>query len=373
MSQALSLKIFQNGQLVEHKTLSQDVIKIGKLKSSHLCLEDDSVARMHAVIEVSGSDVRVIDLGSSTGTILNGRRVEKNDVLKSGDVLEFGPFRIEVEFAALAAQAPAGVTVVAAAPSAPTQVAAPMQMSAPMGMAPAGATMVPQSAAPMAMAAPAAMPASQRPVMQIDASEVEDQSGGRVAEVVTMYGRTVLDAQHVGQVKSRVATAPIFLVVGGLIFVAGLGVLASEVAQDWEGHEKAQVQAAEKGLPMPQDPGLGLGGIAFGLMLLGIVPFGVGMARLQDKGLQNYTLGESHNATFHLPGHGLPDGAAFPLVRGGDHDYQLQFTREMTGDVQLDGQKITLAELVASGRAFAPSVSAWLRARHDQAESLASD
>ena len=98
MSQALTLKIYQNGQLVETKTLSQDVIKIGKLKSSHLCLEDDSVARMHAVIEVSGSDVRVIDLGSSTGTILNGRRVEKNDVLKSGDVLEFGPFHIEVEF-----------------------------------------------------------------------------------------------------------------------------------------------------------------------------------------------------------------------------------------------------------------------------------
>ncbi len=32
-----------------------------------------------------------------------------------------------------------------------------------------------------------------------------------------------------------------------------------------------------------------------------------------------------------------------------------------------------LLALVAAGRAFAPSVSAWLRARHDQAESLASD
>jgi len=27
------------------------VIKIGKLKSSHLCLDDEAVARMHAVIE----------------------------------------------------------------------------------------------------------------------------------------------------------------------------------------------------------------------------------------------------------------------------------------------------------------------------------
>lgn len=352
MSQALSLKIFQNGQLVEHKTLSQDVIKIGKLKSSHLCLEDDSVARMHAVIEVSGSDVRVIDLGSSTGTILNGRRVEKNDVLKSGDVLEFGPFRIEVEFAALPAQAPAGVTVVAAAPSAPTQVAAPMQMSAPMGMGPSGGTMVPQSAAPMAMAAPAAMPASQRPVMQIDASEVEVQDGSRVTEVVTMYGRSVLDVQHVGQVKSKVAQAPLFLVLGGAIFLTGAGIFAYDVGQDWTTYKEQMKAAADAGLAKPAEPGLGLAGYGIGIALLGLLPFGFGVARLNDKGVQNYTLGEGHHATFHLPPQGLPDNVAFPLVRGGDHhDYALQFTREMQGEVTLDGQRITLAELVASGRA----------------------
>ena len=66
MSQTLNLKIYKNNQFLEAKTIAQDVIKIGKLKSSHLCLEDDTVARMHAVIEVSGSDVRVIDLGSAT-------------------------------------------------------------------------------------------------------------------------------------------------------------------------------------------------------------------------------------------------------------------------------------------------------------------
>ena len=96
MSQTLNLKIYKNNEFLEQKTLSQDVIKIGKLKSSHLCLEDDTVARMHAVIEVSGSDIRVIDLGSSTGTVLNEQRVEKNASLKSGDALVFGPYRIEI-------------------------------------------------------------------------------------------------------------------------------------------------------------------------------------------------------------------------------------------------------------------------------------
>ena len=71
-TKTLTLNIYRGDELVETKSLTQDVIKIGKLKSSHLCLDDEAVARMHAVIEVSGSDVRVIDLGSSTGTILNG-------------------------------------------------------------------------------------------------------------------------------------------------------------------------------------------------------------------------------------------------------------------------------------------------------------
>jgi hypothetical protein len=331
MSQSLNLKIFHNDQLVDQKTLSQDVIKIGKLKSSHLCLEDDSVARMHAVIEVSGSDIRVIDLGSSTGTLLNQERVEKNGVLKSGDVLQFGPYRVEVE---VVADAP----VAAAAPPQPmahTQVAA-----APAGMAAAAAV----AAAPVAMAAA-------RPVMQIDASEVERQDGSRVTEVMAMYGKTVLDVQHVGQIKSKRATAPIFLTIGGLMVLAGGGVFAADVSQDWDTYQEQVAASHESGRPMPATPGTGLGTFGIAFAFLGLVPFGIGAVRMRDVGLSSYTIGEGHDATFHVPTQGLPDSVGFPLVRGTEHDATLHFTPEMTGDVTLDGQKLTLAELVASGRA----------------------
>ena len=96
-TKTLTFNIYYGDQLVDTKTLSKDVIKIGKLKSSHLCLEDESVARMHAVIEVSGDDVRVIDLGSSTGTTLNGQRIDKNAEIGDGDTLTFGPYRLEVQ------------------------------------------------------------------------------------------------------------------------------------------------------------------------------------------------------------------------------------------------------------------------------------
>jgi hypothetical protein len=333
MSQSLNLKIFHNDQLVDQKTLSQDVIKIGKLKSSHLCLEDDSVARMHAVIEVSGSDIRVIDLGSSTGTLLNQERVEKNAVLKSGDVLQFGPFRVEVEVAE--------ATVVAAAPQPIAHTQVP---GAAMPAAAAAAPMAAAAAAPVAMAA-------QRPVMQIDASEVERQDGSRVTEVMAMYGGTVLDVQHVGQVKSKRASAPVFLAIGGLMVLVGGGVFAADVAQDWDAHQEAVAAAHESGRPMPQAPGSGFGTFGIAFAFLGLIPFGIGAVRMRDVGLSSYTIGEGHEATFHVPTQGLPDPVNFPLVRGTEHEATLNFTPEMTGDVTLEGQKLTLAELVASGRA----------------------
>jgi pSer/pThr/pTyr-binding forkhead associated (FHA) protein len=344
MSQTLNLNIYKNNQFVEQKQLTQDVIKIGKLKSSHLCLEDDTVARMHAVIEVSGSDVRVIDLGSSTGTLLNDQRVEKNDVLKSGDVLVFGPYRIEVEFSAAPQASPTaqGQTVVAGAGSAPPQ---PMMAQPVAAAAPAAAV----AAAPMA----APMAAPQRPVMQIDATEVERQDGTQVAEVMSMYNQTILDVQHVGQVKSKKSQAPVFLAIGGLMILVGGGIFAYEVGQDWDGYQTERTSALEDGRPAPQEPGQGLGGIGIALAFLGLVPFGFGVVRMNDKGVQNYTVGEGHSAEFHVPTSGLSDAANFPLVRGGNHEYVLNFTQQMTGDVTLEGQKLTLAELVQSGRASA--------------------
>src|SRR5690606_35773440 len=102
---SLTLSIYKGDQFLDRKTLVRDVIKIGKLKTSDLCLEDDAVERMHAVIEDSGSDVRVIDLGSATGTLLNDRRVDSHAVIGTGDTLAFGPYRVALELAQDAATA----------------------------------------------------------------------------------------------------------------------------------------------------------------------------------------------------------------------------------------------------------------------------
>jgi TonB family protein len=322
-SKTLTLKIFHGDELVDTKTLSQDVIKIGKLKSSHLCLDDDAVARMHAVIEVSGSDVRVIDLGSSAGTVLNGTPVDKNAPIAAGDKLAFGPYRVEItEISDAVVAAPAAAPAAAAVAG--------------------GAAMMGGARSPMAAAAPP---------IQIDVSGVEVQDGRQVAEVVAMYGRTALDVAHVGQTKSRKATAPVFMAFGGLMILGGLGLFAYEVTQPWEQYAEEARKAKQSRKEEPPKPGAGTGPIGLALALLGLVPFVAGGMRLSEKTVTNYTIGEGHDAVFHVPPHGLPDAVAFPLVRSSGGEFTLNFTKEMTGEVTLDGQTLNLQELVSSGRA----------------------
>ena len=90
----LIFEIYQGGELVRTESLDQDIIKIGKLPSSHLRLEDPQVSRIHAVIERSkDGSVYIIDLGSSRGTLVNGQKVNKWQ-LSSGDEITLGGTRI---------------------------------------------------------------------------------------------------------------------------------------------------------------------------------------------------------------------------------------------------------------------------------------
>lgn len=93
---SLTFRIYQNQSetLLRTETFTQAVIKVGKLASSHLRLDDDRVSRMHAVIEVADTgEVSIIDLGSHQGTTVNEMKINKA-VLRDGDVLRLGDTRL---------------------------------------------------------------------------------------------------------------------------------------------------------------------------------------------------------------------------------------------------------------------------------------
>jgi pSer/pThr/pTyr-binding forkhead associated (FHA) protein len=73
----------------------QPVIKIGRNPQCHLVLEGDDVSRMHAVVEIDGTDVSIIDLGSTTGTQVNGRKINKQ-TLSPGDRVRIGRYEMIV-------------------------------------------------------------------------------------------------------------------------------------------------------------------------------------------------------------------------------------------------------------------------------------
>lgn len=157
MSQAnakvsMSFQIFQGEELVRSETLTQDIIKVGKLPSSHLRIEDDNVSRMHAVIEVTGPDeIYIIDLGSAAGTIVNGKKVNKCK-LQNGDEIVLGSTRVVVEIGA-----GAGASLPVSAPP----ISAPPISAPPISVPPVSSFGGPKPpTAPNPFAAPAVAPPS---------------------------------------------------------------------------------------------------------------------------------------------------------------------------------------------------------------------
>ena len=89
----LIFEIFRDGELERTERLDREVIKIGNLPTSHLHLDDPQVSGIHAVIEVSGDTVNLIDLGSTYGTRVNGNRVNRHE-MNDGDSIELGSLQV---------------------------------------------------------------------------------------------------------------------------------------------------------------------------------------------------------------------------------------------------------------------------------------
>jgi len=189
---AITFKIYKGGELVKEETLSQDVIKIGKMASSHLQIDDEGVSRMHAVVEVGGADqVHIIDLGSATGTLVNGKKVNKAP-LASGDKISLGGIEVEVTFAEAeaAVEEPVAAAVPAPAPApALTPAAAPVPAAAPADQA---AVPSPFASKPVQGPSTAGVTAGS---MYLDLNKVEDVTKQAI-EVVVMWNHSVLQVRH---------------------------------------------------------------------------------------------------------------------------------------------------------------------------------
>lgn len=87
--------IVRNGpQAGETLTLVDGLTRLGRHPDSEITLEDITVSRRHAEITRTDEGYVVHDVGSLNGTYVNQERIDEAAVLRHGDELQVGKFRL---------------------------------------------------------------------------------------------------------------------------------------------------------------------------------------------------------------------------------------------------------------------------------------
>ena len=79
--------VLQSGERI---TLDTDSLKIGRQASCRIVFNDSNVSREHAQLRRSADGWKLLDLGSTNGTKINGVKITEEQLLVNGDELGFG-------------------------------------------------------------------------------------------------------------------------------------------------------------------------------------------------------------------------------------------------------------------------------------------
>jgi pilus assembly protein CpaF len=132
-----SVVITEKGGAQRRTEFDKTEVTIGRVQGNDIILPKGNVSKRHSRIVLKDNRFIVVDLKSTNGTYVNGRKITSPLVVKSGDKIYIGDFILTLEEqggAAVSAPAP-----VAAAPmSGPPPMGPPPMGSPPMGPPPMG-------------------------------------------------------------------------------------------------------------------------------------------------------------------------------------------------------------------------------------------
>lgn len=338
----LSFRIFHNGQLVRETQLNQGVIKIGKVPSAHLKIDDDKVSRMHAIIEVLGDEVSVIDLGSTGGTFVNGAKINKAK-LASGDSITVGDTRIEL---AIGADAPT-VIVAPALATPPVLRIAPPPTPVKLPVATQTFPVVTPTAKPMTMNTPV-QPQAFQAAMATQADDV----GAPAVEVAAMLGDSVVGVKHCMDPRGGKVTRATWgfaaaglacLIASGAAFASSVSTASTNKA-NLERHLKANKPAHAF---RPMQTGVATDLLAGGGLLFGLAGLTTALVRSRrERKSPYYRIGTASNVD-----QPIENAASFPLVAPSGDDFVFNFMTGMEAEMTVGGTTTSVAELTAQGKA----------------------
>lgn len=378
----LKFQIFRGDELVREEILTQDVIKVGKLASSHLRLDEETVSRMHAVIEIAGpDDISLIDLGSTRGTTVNGERITKAR-LQSGDEMTFGDARVVVTFLSAAGEVAAAAPTFAQpargpAPRPSPQFApSPAEYAAPLNVAPpqpsyqapsyapppaqpghsagGGGAYAAASVAPTSFANPAAV-----------AGEVEVADGTRAVEVQTIFRGVVTNARVLsspdGKSTHGAGTGMFFAGIAlGVVALISFVATAMDVGAEKEAYEQWQTAGNEAKSFIWKSRSAAMDVVVFGGFILGGTLAYMGLKR-RGRINPNFIIGSDAGADAPVDPSYVPS-PSHPLVAAQGSEYVVNVTPRMEGEVFVDGQSYPLSQFVQQrGSSFSLPPSGYAR------------
>jgi hypothetical protein len=354
----ITFQIYQGDNLVRTETIAQSVIKIGRDQKSHLRLDDESVSRMHAVIEAKPEEVQLIDLGS--GTFVNGSQVNKC-ALAGGEEIRIGNTRLVISIGeAVDAASLAQATAAAAAAAAP--VAAPAAPSIPPVAV--AAPFASPLAAPFGAPAPSAHGghghdaghghAGGEEIFQlikrgdINPHDVEEV-GSQAVEVSILWKNSILHVAHLDGSKDFVLAAErskktpagtamgVGLGVGAAVMIAGAAMAGAQT--HYQPHDTSTAAELARAA-INRGYMVGMVGVA-----LSFIGTGVGIA-MDSKNAKKH--GET--ARFVASPEMMGNNPETTIVQNSGGGTRFVFLPGATGEVEIDGVKKSLQELIAAGQ-----------------------
>ncbi|MGW8420007.1 MULTISPECIES: FHA domain-containing protein [Comamonas] len=88
-----TLVISIDGAVIKEVQLTKERTTLGRRPYNDIVIENLAVSGEHAVLTISGGKVSIEDLRSTNGTYVNGRAIQKQDLL-NGDLLDIGRYKI---------------------------------------------------------------------------------------------------------------------------------------------------------------------------------------------------------------------------------------------------------------------------------------
>ncbi|MBN1962113.1 MAG: FHA domain-containing protein [Deltaproteobacteria bacterium] len=322
MGVLISVQVYRGDQLVAQHQFDSDVnrtIKIGRLSSAQIKLEDPRTSRIHAVIELGANDITLHDMGTTEGTSVNGAKVV-NAKLKNGDQVTIGDTTLVITMGAVASASP---TVAAANATAPNNMAASFNAAGP-------AFGAPPAFAAKSFAAPGIPKVDWGPATSFGAPQVASPATANVSATATPAASppTTRTAQQLRfDPGSNSGPIPIRRITN-----ERLGAAAVESKPHPALAPERPMSAENRVLEMR---------LYWGEVLLGISHY---------SKPKKITIGETKKTDVFISSEGLPV-EEFPLVRYIDNEYVLTFTRHMEGEVEVGGQLGSLQTLCGSSHA----------------------